>query len=103
MATRAYGRTLAGRLSGDRIVDSLSAKVAGCRLPTSADVHPVGLFGPACLGTLIYRDLFGRMLVTQAQCEDLMLVTRDPLFRAAPAQLAALARQAQAALPHAIA
>jgi PIN domain nuclease of toxin-antitoxin system len=27
---------------------------------------------------LIHRDPFDRMLVAQAQCEDLMLVTRDP-------------------------
>jgi PIN domain nuclease of toxin-antitoxin system len=41
---------------------------------------PIGFEHAIAAGRLpqIHRDPFGRMLIAQAQCEDLTLVTRDP-------------------------
>jgi len=41
---------------------------------------PIGFEHAIVAGRLpqIHRDPFGRMLIAQAQCEDLTLVTRDP-------------------------
>jgi PIN domain nuclease of toxin-antitoxin system len=41
---------------------------------------PIGFTHAIAAGQLppIHRDPFGRMLVAQARCEDLTLVTRDP-------------------------
>src|SRR6266566_5443312 len=59
--------------SADSIVNSLSAKVVGCRLPRQPTRTPVGTFGPACLD-----ELLGHALATRALGNKQVVHDADP-------------------------